>query len=58
MSPLDLLIFIMPFIAGALYLTVSVCYLIKKDYAWALVWLAYCLANVGLVLIGLRELKA
>jgi len=54
MKILDVLIFIMPSLVGALYFIVAACYLFKKDYAWALVWFSYALANVGLVLIGLR----
>ena len=55
MKVLDSLIFIMPSLVGALYFIVAVCYMFKKDFAWALVWMSYALANVGLVLIGLRE---
>ena len=44
----------MPSIVGGMYFLVSVCYLLKQDYAWFLVWISYALANVGLVLIGLR----
>ena len=54
---LDTLIFMMPSAVGALYFIVGLCYIARKDYAWALVWIAYALANVGLVLIGLRETK-
>lgn len=37
-----------------LYSAVGACYLLKKDYAWCMVWISYALANVGLILIGLR----
>jgi len=55
MKILDTLIFVMPSIVGALYFTVAFCYALKRDWAWALVWLSYAMANVGLVLIGLRK---
>ena len=55
MKILDTLIFIMPSVVGALYFITAMSYLFKKDYAWSLVWLSYALANVGLILIGLRE---
>jgi len=52
---LQILINILPFIVAFLYAVVGVCYFIKKDYAWALVWASYSLANIGLILIGMRE---
>ncbi len=55
MKILDVLIFVMPSIVGVLYFTVAACYALKKDWAWALVWFSYALANVGLILIGLRK---
>jgi hypothetical protein len=54
MKLLNTLIFAMPSVVGALYFFIAICYLLKRDYAWALVWASYALANVGLVLIGLR----
>jgi flagellar biogenesis protein FliO len=39
MKTLDSLIFIMPSLVGALYFIVAVCYMFKKDFAWALVWI-------------------
>jgi|TARA_Y100000401_G_scaffold35785_1_gene26805 hypothetical protein len=55
MKLIDSLIITMPSIVAVLYSIAGVCYLVKKDYAWATVWLAYALANVGLILIGLRK---
>ena len=52
---LDILIVTMPSIVGALYFLTSFVYLYKRDYAWALVWFSYAMANVGLVLIGLKK---
>ena len=47
---LEWLVKICPLIAAILYAIVAVGYLLKKDYAWSLVWTSYALANVGLVL--------
>ena len=37
-------------ISGVLYFSVGVSYLLKQQYAWAMVWFAYSMANVGLML--------
>lgn len=39
-------------ISALLYFSVSVSYLLKQQYAWALVWFAYTTANIGLILAG------
>lgn len=52
---LDNLIHVLPSVVGILYAIVGLCYLYKRDYAWAMVWISYALANVGLVLVGMRE---
>ena len=45
----------MPSIAAILYSIAGLGYLLRKDYPWACVWISYALANLGLVLIGLRK---
>lgn len=52
---LNRIIFAITFVVAFLYSGIATCYLLKKDYAWCLVWLSYALANVGLILIGLRN---
>lgn len=42
-------------IAGLLYLIVGVSYLFKKEYAWAMVWCAYGVANAGLMLAQMKK---
>ncbi len=37
-----------------LYTGTAVAYVLKRDLAWALVWAAYALANVGLIAVMLR----
>ncbi len=55
MKIIDCLIFMMPFIVAVLYSVVGACYMLKKDYAWATLWLSYALANIALILIGLKK---
>lgn len=40
----------LPGIVAILYLITALSYFFKKDYAWALVWFSYGLANVGLII--------
>ena len=54
-SMVDVLVKLCPAIAGVLYAIVGVGYLMKKDYAWALVWISYSLANLGLVLAAAQR---
>jgi hypothetical protein len=41
-----------PGIVMVLYAITGSAFLYKKDYAWALVWFSYALANLGLILAG------
>ena len=52
---LQLIISAVPAVVGILYALVGVAYLFKQDYAWALVWLSYSLANFGLIAVGARS---
>ena len=47
---LELLVKICPLVAAVLYAIIAFGYLLKKEYAWCLVWTSYALANIGLVL--------
>jgi len=38
-----------------LYTSAAISYLLKKEYAWALVWFSYAMANVGLVILSLTK---
>ena len=51
----DTLVKLCPAIAGILYAVVGLGYLVKKDYPWALVWISYSLANLGLVLAAAQR---
>ena len=52
-SLIDFLVRVLPLISAILYGVVGIGYLLKKDYAWCLVWISYALANVGLVLAAM-----
>ena len=52
---LDSFIAIVPAIVGVLYTSVCLAYLLKGDISWAIVWGSYGLANVGLILVGMRQ---
>jgi len=41
-----------PLLAGLMYAVVAVAYLMKKEYAWCLVWVSYAMANFGLMVAG------
>ena len=40
----------MPLIVAVLYGITSAGFLIKRDFAWFIVWGSYALANIGLIL--------
>jgi hypothetical protein len=42
-------------VSAILYFSVGVSYLLKLQYAWALVWFAYSTANLGLILAGKKS---
>ena len=51
---LEIYVSAMPVVVGILYSSVSVAYLMKGDVPWAIIWGGYAIANVGLVVVGLR----
>ena len=52
---LEAFIAVVPMIVGLLYSSVAIAYLFKGDVAWAIVWGSYALANVGLIMVGMRQ---
>jgi hypothetical protein len=42
-------------ISAFLYFLVSLSYMFKNDWVWALIWLCYSLANIGLTIISFRK---
>jgi hypothetical protein len=41
-------------ITAILYFSVGVSYLVKSQYAWGLVWVAYATANIGLIMASIK----
>ena len=52
---LDYFITAIPALVGILYTAVAILYVLKGDIPWAIVWGSYGLANVGLILVGLKQ---
>ena len=52
---LNTFIAVTPSIVGVLYLSTAIAYWIKGDFSYGLMWASYALANVALVVIGLRN---
>jgi len=46
---------IVPLIVAVFYAVVGGCYIAKKDYSWAIVWISYALANLGLIMVGMKK---
>jgi len=47
---LDKLLVAMPAIVGVLYALTGLGYLWRREYGWALMWLGYAFANVGIIM--------
>lgn len=50
-----LLTIIVPGTVSVLYMSTAIYYATRKDWPWVLVWAAYSLANVGLIMASLRD---
>ena len=44
-----------PMIAGVLYAIVGVAYILKKEWAWGVVWCSYSVANFALMVAGNQQ---
>lgn len=55
MNILDMMTAAIPSVVAVFYLMTSFCFVIKGDYAWAIVWGAYSVANFGLIIVGGRK---
>jgi len=42
--------YLLPAVVFVLYLITAVCYAMKHNWAWALVWFSYAMANLGLII--------
>ena len=43
-----------PMIVAVLFSITSAGFIIKKDYAWSVVWASYAIANISLAILGRR----
>ena len=48
MNILDTMTAAIPSVVAVFYFMTSICFIIKGDYAWALIWGAYSVANLVL----------
>tara|TARA_Y100001951_G_C11139657_1_gene182896 strand:- start:34 stop:201 length:168 start_codon:yes stop_codon:yes gene_type:complete len=42
-------------ITCVLYASAGISYLLKREYAWAMVWFSYAMGNVGLVILSITK---
>lgn len=55
MNTLEIITAATPTVVAIFYFITAACWALRGDWAWALVWLSYCVANVGLIILGLRK---
>ena len=54
MKYLDFITTASPMIVAVLFGINALGFLIKKDYAWSVVWASYAVANISLAILGRR----
>jgi len=54
MKYVDIITTASPMIVAALFGINALGFLIKKDYAWSVVWASYAIANISLAILGRR----
>ena len=54
MKYVDMITTASPIIVAVLFSITSIGFIIKKDYAWSVVWASYAIANIGLAVLGRR----
>ena len=55
MKYIDMITTASPMIVAVLFSITSIGFVIKKDYAWSVVWASYAIANIGLAVLGRRQ---
>ena len=55
LAMLNAIIFWLPAVMAIQQFIVAGCFLIKRDYSWAIIWGCYATANVAFALVGSRE---
>ena len=54
MKYIDMITTASPMIVAVLFSITSIGFIIKKDYAWSVVWASYAIANISLAVLGRR----
>ena len=54
MKYVDIITTASPMIVAVLFSITSIGFVIKKDYAWSVVWASYAIANISLAILGRR----
>ena len=54
MKYVDMITTVSPMIVAVLFGITSIGFVIKKDYAWSIVWASYAIANISLAILGRR----
>ena len=54
MKYVDIITTASPIIVAVLFSITSIGFVIKKDYAWSVVWASYAAANISLAILGRR----
>ena len=55
MKYVDIITTASPMIVAVLFGINALGFLIKKDYAWSVVWASYAIANISLAILGRRQ---
>ena len=55
MKYIDMITTASPMIVAVLFSITSIGFIIKKDYAWSVVWASYAIANISLAILGRRQ---
>lgn len=45
----------MPGSIAVVYAATGIYYLLKKNFPWAMIWMSYAMANIGLVLAAIKK---
>jgi len=54
MKYIDIITTASPIIVAVLFSINAIGFLIKRDYAWSIVWASYAIANISLAILGRR----
>ena len=55
LAMLNAMIFWLPAVMAVQQCIVAGCFLLKRDYSWAIIWACYATANAAFAIVGTRE---